>query len=47
VKKAGRKSPHLKLVAVAEDEATREFIAVIEFLDIDGHIRRFEQPKCV
>jgi hypothetical protein len=45
MKKEGRKSPHLKLVAIAEDEATREFIAVIEFRDIDGHIRRFVQPK--
>ena len=40
-----RKSPHVKLVAIAEDEATGEFTAVIEFCDIDGHIRRIEQPK--
>ena len=40
-----QKSLHLKLVAIAEDEATNEFIAVIEFRDIDGQIRRFEQPK--
>ena len=40
-----RKSPHLKLIAIAEDEATREFTAVIEFRDIDGQIRRIEQPK--
>ena len=40
-----RKSLHLKLVAIAEDEATNEFIAVIEFRDIDDQIRRFEQPK--
>ncbi len=43
--KTDRKSLHLKLVAIAEDEATNEFIAVIEFRDIDGQIRRFEQPK--
>ncbi len=40
-----RKSPHLKLIAIAEDEATGEFTAVIEFRDIDGQIRRIEQPK--
>jgi putative DNA primase/helicase len=45
VSKSDRKSLHLKLVAIAEDEATNEFIAVIEFRDIDGQIRRFEQPK--
>jgi hypothetical protein len=37
--------PELKLVAIAEDEATHEFTAVIEFRDIDGQIRRIEQPK--
>ena len=41
----GRKSPHVKLVAIAEDEATGEFIAVIDFRDVDGQIRRIEQPK--
>ena len=40
-----RKSPHLGLIAIAEDEATGEFSAVIEFRDIDGKIRRIEQPK--
>lgn len=45
MKKAGRQSSCLKLVAIAEDEATREFIAVIEFRDIDGRIRRLQQPK--
>ena len=45
--KTDRKSLHLKLVAIAEDEATNEFIAVIEFRDIDGQIRRFEQPKSI
>jgi putative DNA primase/helicase len=40
-----RNSPHLKLIAIAEDEATGEFTAVIEFRDIDGHIRRIGQPK--
>ena len=39
------KSLQLKLVAIAEDEATREFIAIIDFRDINGHIRRLEQPK--
>ena len=45
MKRTGRKSPYVKLVAIAEDEATGEFIAVIEFRDIDGQIRRIEQPK--
>src|ERR1700751_1529573 len=45
VKKAGRKSTHFKLVAVAEDEATSEFIAVIKFRDIDGQFRLIEQPR--
>lgn len=39
------KSPNLKLIAIAEDEATREFTVVIEFRDIDGQIRQIEQPK--
>jgi Domain of unknown function (DUF927) len=45
VHKTDRKSSQLKLVAIAEDEATREFIAIIEFRDINGQIRRLEQPK--
>ncbi|MGB8630565.1 MAG: hypothetical protein WCD69_14420 [Xanthobacteraceae bacterium] len=46
--KTGSKLPQLKLVAIAEDEATNEFTAVIEFRDIDGHIRRIEglDPAC-
>ena len=43
--KTVRKSLQLKLVAIAEDEATREFIAIIKFRDINGQIRRLEQPK--
>ena len=43
--KVDRVSSQLELVAIAEDEATREFIAVIEFRDIDGRIRRLEQPR--
>jgi hypothetical protein len=45
VHKTDHKSLQLKLVAIAEDEATREFIAIIEFRDINGQIRRLEQPK--
>jgi Domain of unknown function (DUF927) len=45
MKSKRRKSPYLKLVAIAEDEATREFVAVIDFRDINGQIRRLEQPK--
>ena len=45
VNKVDRVSSQLKLVAIAEDEATGEFIAVIEFRDIDGKIRQIEQPK--
>jgi hypothetical protein len=45
VHKTDCKSLQLKLVAIAEDEATREFIAIIEFRDINGQIRRLEQPK--
>jgi putative DNA primase/helicase len=45
VTKTCRNSPQLKLVAIAEDEATREFIAIIDFRDINGQIRRLEQPK--
>jgi len=45
VKKASRQPFCLKLIAIAEDEATREFMAVIEFSDIDGQVRRLEQPK--
>ena len=43
--KTDRKSLQLRLVAIAEDEATREFIAIIKFRDINGQIRRLEQPK--
>ena len=43
--RTSRKLPRLKLVAIAEDEATREFIAVINFRDINGEIRRLEQPR--
>ncbi len=43
--KVDRVSSELKLVAIAEDEATGEFIAVIEFRDIDGKTRQIEQPK--
>jgi putative DNA primase/helicase len=45
MKKRSRKFTRLKVVAVAEDEATREFIVVIDFRDIDGQIRRLELPK--
>jgi hypothetical protein len=45
VHKTDRKSLQLRLVAIAEDEATREFIAIIKFRDINGQIRRLEQPK--
>jgi putative DNA primase/helicase len=45
VTKTGYQLPQLKLVAIAEDEATHEFTAVIDFRDIDGQIRRIEQPK--
>jgi putative DNA primase/helicase len=45
VNKTPRKSPYIKLVAIAEDEATRGFIAIIKFRDINGQIRRLEQPK--
>ena len=43
--KTPRKSPYIKLVAIAEDEATREFIAVIKFRDIDGQIRRIRATE--
>ena len=43
--KTPRKSPYIKLVAIAEDEATRGFNAVMKFRDIDGQIRRIEQPR--
>jgi Domain of unknown function (DUF927) len=47
VHKTDRKSLQLKVVAIAEDEATREFIAIIEFRDINGQIRRIQQPKSI
>jgi hypothetical protein len=45
MKSKGRKSTRLKVVAIAEDGATGEFIAVIEFRDIDGKIRQIQQPR--
>ena len=36
--------PWFKLVAVAEDEATGEFFAVIKYRDLDGRVRRVSLP---
>src|ERR1700730_1484699 len=36
--------PYLKLVAIAEDEATHEFLANIKFRDRDGNMRRVNLP---
>jgi Domain of unknown function (DUF927) len=36
--------PYLKLVAIAEDEATHEFLADIKFRDRDGNMRRVNLP---
>jgi Domain of unknown function (DUF927) len=36
--------PYLKLVAIAEDEATNEFLADIKFRDRDGNMRRVNLP---
>jgi hypothetical protein len=36
--------PKLRLVAIAEDEATSEFFAVIKFRDRDGNMRRVNLP---
>jgi hypothetical protein len=45
VNRVDRVTSLLKLVAIAENEASGEFTAVIEFRDIDGKTRRIEQPK--
>jgi Domain of unknown function (DUF927) len=36
--------PWFKLVAVAEDEATKEFFAIIKYRDLDGGVRRVSLP---
>jgi putative DNA primase/helicase len=36
--------PKLRLRAIAEDEATQQFLAVIEFRDRDGNMRRVNLP---
>jgi len=36
--------PKLRLVAIAEDEATSKFLAVISFRDRDGKVRRISLP---
>jgi Domain of unknown function (DUF927) len=36
--------PKLRLVAIAEDEATQQFLAVIKFCDRDGNMRRVNLP---
>ena len=36
--------PWFKLVAIAEDEATKEFFAIIEYRDLDGGVRRVTLP---
>jgi hypothetical protein len=36
--------PCFKLVAIAEDEATKEFVAIIKFRDRDGGMRRVDLP---
>ena len=40
-----RKRTKVKLVAVAEDEAKGEFLAIIEFRDIDGKYRQLMLPR--
>jgi putative DNA primase/helicase len=40
-----RKCKKVKLVAVAEDEAKGEFLAIIEFRDIDGKYRQLTVPR--
>jgi putative DNA primase/helicase len=40
-----RKRIRVKLVAVAEDEAKGEFLAIIEFRDIDGKYRQLIVPR--
>jgi putative DNA primase/helicase len=39
-----RKSISIKLKAIAEDEASGEFLAIIKFRDIDGNYRRLTLP---
>jgi putative DNA primase/helicase len=36
--------PKLRLLAIAEDEATQQFLAVIKFRDRDGNMRRVNLP---
>jgi putative DNA primase/helicase len=36
--------PRLQLVAIAEDEATKEFFAIIEYRDVDGGLRHVNLP---
>jgi putative DNA primase/helicase len=36
--------PSFKLVAIAEDEATKEFFAIITYRDLDGGVRRVSLP---
>jgi hypothetical protein len=36
--------PCLQLVAIAEDEATNEFFAIIEYRDVDGGLRHVNLP---
>jgi putative DNA primase/helicase len=36
--------PYFKLVAIAEDEATHEFFAIIKYRDVDGGVRRVNIP---
>src|SRR6266404_8529377 len=45
MKKRSRKPMRIKLDAVAENEATNEFLAVIEFRDIDGKSRQLMLPR--
>ena len=39
--------PELKLIAIAENEPTREFYAIIEFRDIDGETRKIKVPRSI
>jgi hypothetical protein len=45
MKNISDKTPFFELRAIAEDEATGEFTAVVRFRDVTGRLRQIEQPR--
>ncbi len=45
--KLDNQDPELTLIAIAENEPTREFFAIIKFRDVDGEMREIRVPRSI